>query len=436
VYVFGNGEYYGPFVATQDAPLAVDQMLAPAPHVQLYRTKPNGEIVPHSLDWLTRKYGTVSKHTIVDMTAQRNYYEASTSEMIEAPYPLRQDLSPEYNDQVAKWLSLLTTTKNDLVLGWLADLPNLQYPCAALFLFGEGGSGKSLLAAGMSRLWNKRGPTALSEAMQQFNDAMLNNPVLFADEHMPTDYKGNVRTEELRQMIQAHEFPLKRKFLPVATLRGCPRIYMAANREDMLTQAGDLAAADIGAIAERFILARVSEEATRYLQSVKHSHWIEDDIIAKHVLWLYYNHSWVPKGRFRHQDDSGFLQEILTVRTGTRFAVCMFLVRYLQNPNLIDLQLQGDGILIRDHRLLVRSGTISEHWQKYIPFQRVPEVSKIAGAVRGISHDKRPRIKIQGKVKTFHQVSTRILIAWARDNDMWSPDELTQSLTNNTELPA
>jgi hypothetical protein len=434
VYLFGNGAYYGPFIATQDAPLALDQMLAPASHIQLYRTKPSGEIVPRSLDWLTRKYGTISRHTIIDMTAQRNYYDAATAEMIEAPFPLRDDLAPEHNEQVAKWLSLLTPNKTELVKGWLADLPNLQHPCAALFLFGEGGSGKSLLASGIARIWNKRGPTPLAAAMESFNDALLSNPLLFADEHMPTNYRGEVRSEELRQMIQAHEFPLKRKFLPVSTLRGCPRIYMAANREDMLTQAGDLAAADIGAIAERFILARVSDDATRFLQSVKHSDWVNGDVIAKHILWLHSNHNWTPKGRFRHRDDSGFLQEILTVRTGTRFAVCMFLVRYLQNPRLLDLQLQGDGILIRDRHLLVRAGTISEHWTTYVPFQRIPDVSKIAQALRGLSHSRRPRIKIGPKVKTFQQVSTRILIAWVEDNDIMSAHELSQCLEQTTAI--
>jgi len=433
IHIFGNGQYLGPFVANHDAPLAVDQLLAPAEHIQLYRTTSQGFIVPRSLDYLTRKYGTISRHTRIDMTAQRTYYDADTSEMVEAPYPLRADLQPTYNEQVDLWLNYLVGSKIDLLKGWLADIPNLQHPCAAVFLYGAAGSGKSFLATGISRLYNTRGPASLHEAMQPFNDELLKNPILVADESLPVNFQGVVRTQELRLLIQAFSQPLKRKFLPPATLIGSPRILLAANNESMLVQAGELAAADIVAISERFLLIRVSENATRYLQSVKHNHWIEDDTIAQHVLWLHHNHHWVPEGRFRHRDTSSFLSEILGVRSGVRFAVCMFLIRYLQNPRVLDTQLQGMGILIRHGRLFVKPTIISEHWQKYVPLERIPEASKIAAAVRGLSKRK-SNITIGGVVQRYQQISTKLLVAWANDNDAMTADEITQALKRPTPL--
>jgi hypothetical protein len=434
VYLYGSGKYTGPYVAQQDAGIAVDQLLAPAEEVgvKLYHLSQEGKLIPKGLDTITRRYGTLARSVIIDMTAQRMHYDQQSATLIEAPFPLRTDIEPEYSHEVDLWLECIAAEKVHLLRSWIADLPNLQYPSAVLFLFRAAGAGKSFFADGIASIFNQNGPTDLDEAMQNWNDIQLQNPILFGDEKLPLDFRGRVRTEDLRQLIQAREKPLKRKFLPIATLKGSARILLAANNENMLMQSGDLTTADINAISERFILMRVSKQATEYLKAVPHRHWIVEDIMAKHFLWLYRNYQWTPNGRFRHRDTSTVLQTALTVRTGARFGVCMWLCKYLKRPAPIDA-LRDNSITIRQNRLFVRPGVISEKWDTYIQTDRPPLTSAINRAVTGLSSRRVYLKNNNGTGRSYYrQIEIKNLVAWAEDNDEMTEQEINFALSQTT----
>ena len=96
----------------------------------------------------------------------------------------------------------------------------LTEPCAALYLDGGAGVGKTLLADGLARLWTTNGPTELAGVVGSFNDALLSCPLVFADEVLPDVLKRTEGTGELRKLIQARTLPLNRKFKAAAQVRG------------------------------------------------------------------------------------------------------------------------------------------------------------------------------------------------------------------------
>src|SRR5690606_19425682 len=92
-------------------------------------------------------------------------------------------------------------------ISWVTDL---DQACMALYLDGVAGTGKSLLAKGLAQLWSDA-PTTLDQAMGGFNDGLVSCPLVFADETLPKDSRGNTRTEDLREFVQADRRPLRRK---------------------------------------------------------------------------------------------------------------------------------------------------------------------------------------------------------------------------------
>ena len=194
--------YVGP-IGLADANKAAHTFLAPATTmgVRLEELTISGEFAQRQATALSMEYGVLATSGVVDLKAQRTHFLAATGTIVEAPCPLRP-LEPEWSPEVDQWLRLFAGQSYPHLELWLAYATDLDKPCAALFLEGPPGAGKSLLAKGVSRLWTENQPTTLEQAMGSFNAALVGCPLVFADETMPKDFRGRARTAELRELIQ------------------------------------------------------------------------------------------------------------------------------------------------------------------------------------------------------------------------------------------
>ena len=77
----------------------------------------------------------------------------------------------------------------DLLLDWIACVTVLDEPCAAIYLAGMPGVGKTLLADALARLYTLVGPTPLADVVGPFNDKLLYCPIVLADEVLPDALK-------------------------------------------------------------------------------------------------------------------------------------------------------------------------------------------------------------------------------------------------------
>lgn len=287
-YIFVNGEYRYPVDAVHFVNRAVVD-LSPVPNLNLYKFNREGDPVPLSASQIIEKYGTVARKGRIDLTAQRSYYDASTETFVEAPCPVRTDIEPERVDVVEDFFN--TFPQRDALIAWLSNVPSVDQPLPGLYLKGPKSSGKTLVGHALQRIWQAdRSLTYLQSYFDRFNDAILNSPLLVADEFLPKQLTGKGGTEVFRALIVAQSRPLNRKFLKSLSLTGYFRVLLLANNDRMLPAgSGFLNADDSAAFSERLLYIDLEEGPSQFLRRLslnERDAFVEDDLVAKHVLWL------------------------------------------------------------------------------------------------------------------------------------------------------
>lgn len=436
-YLLLSGSYQGPFTWAE-LEKAAQTILAPAytAGVEVYKPNQWGELTPKSAKELVEEYGSLVREIVVDLSAEKASFNIRTGTLVEAPCPPRIT-TPEYNPDIARWLELLGGETHHKLLDWLSVVTRIDVPCAALYIEGAKGVGKSLLAEGISRIWTDQGPAPLVDVMAQFNATATRCPLVFADEAVPKDLKGQSRTGELRQIIQARTRTLNRKYLAPATLRGCIRLILAANNADLLNSSEHLTVNDIEAIVDRVVHldASTAKAAQEFLDSLPPGTtmaWVEEGI-AKHCLWLRDNHTIQGHHRFLVSGDKSALHRRLTVSSGIRSAVCCWLVGYLIQPTKVDITKK---LLVRVYKgnLLVNVRSIADMWELYPTNTKAPPVGEIAKALVGISKRDTVQLTDGTGTKTHYRVVDRDnLIAWATDYGYATAEALVAALEKDTQ---
>jgi hypothetical protein len=438
-YILLAGYYQGPFTWAE-LEKAAQTYLAPAYSAGVETMKVNqwGEFQAKSAKELVEDYGTLARTIYMDFCADQTTFDPKTATVVEATCPLRVRVA-EYSPEIAHWLTLLGGETHHKLLDWLSVVTRVNEPCAALYLEGAKGVGKSLLAEGVSRLWTDQGTVPLVDAMANFNQAVTRCPLVFADETVPNDYRGNSRTGELRQLIQARTRTLNRKYLAPATLRGSIRLVLAANNADLLHSNEHLTLNDIEAIVDRVVHvdATDAKEAQAYLEALPRAtkdSWVEGDGIAKHCLWLRDNHTIPNHHRFLVSGDKSALHRRLTVSSGIRSAVCCWLVGYLMGPAKMD----ATGKLlarVNKGRLLVNVRALSDQWELYPTNVKPPAVGEIAKALVGISKAETVQLTDGTGTKTHYRVVDRDnLVSWASDYGFALPEAIDEALQKDTKV--
>lgn len=404
-----------------------------------------------TLSELMADYGSVATNTILDLRASRASYEPITKTFTEAPCPLR-DLEPTFDADVDAWLRIAMGDYIEDVRNWIAQVTDLNRTCAALLMIGPRDSGKTLLACGLSRLWCDSGPTPLESAIAEFNDKISACPLIFADEQMPKDFRGFDRTAEIRRFISDLSRPLKRKYMPEATIIGAIRLVVAANNDTILAMREHLSAHDIEAIGDRFYLVRINEkqavvdgvpqfdkagieisEPAYFLSLCDTRSFVQEDRIAKHALWLRDNYPIRRDGRFLIQSKDREFYRGLATQSGLRSAVCEYCIRYLLNPSRVDVR--GDfGILIKDGDLLVSASTMLDTWDIYVANEHVPPTGILSRTISELSlkqrHCAKPLKKGNGH---YYLIDRKHLHAWGEKTGFATRTEIDQILSVPTE---
>lgn len=426
-YIRVGDSYRGPYTA-DDAPNAAYDLLAPADTVVELDTFSRGERRPKTLVQLVKQYGSVAAKVRVDISAQKAHYDQATRTMVEAPCP-RREIASVYHAEVDEWLNTLAKDRYHQLCSWLAALPDTRNPLTILFLTGPPAVGKSFLTVGGSRVFSDTGVMcSLSEALGEFNETLLLNPIVFADEYLPKDNKGNPKYQELKEFIQAKQRTLRRKYLTPAELVGCHRVIVAANNESILATAEQQTNHDISASMDRFLHIPCSPEAAAYLKDhPEHFKWIENDTIAQHIMWLHDNYEWQPNGRFQvhHHDEE--LHAKLTMASGIRGSVGQWCLGYLQNPSAVDRDVEMKGYaLIQGGHLYVNIKAVVDSWGIYVQNARCPSTGVLSTTLRAMSHHER----INGR--DFRRIDIAQLHACAEFTNWCSREDVDTALSNPT----
>lgn len=379
---------------------------------------------------LVADYGVIARDVEVDLTAQVARYDESREVMIEAPTPIR--VKARRHEDVAEFLKVFGGQMHGRLLQWIAVITALAEPCAALYLEGPPGCGKSLLANGLGRIWSNR-LTTLEEALGAFNEPLSRCPLVFGDERAPVDHRGRVRTDDLREFIQARSRPFTRKYRPNATLVGCARLILAANNRNLIQTSEHLTPEDIEAIVSRIFYLRVPDTAVAYLKALPEGttkRWVSENAMAEHALHLAESVA-VPRGnRFLVAGESSDLSRDLAVTTGLRTRVCEWLIGFLLAPEKLVRVKPKLAPLARvsKGRLLVSSRVVVESWLEYVQPTKegIPDPMRVAKALGGLSTD--ITLRIDGHSVKYRNVHIDLLTAWSEQTGYATQEDIEIAL--------
>jgi len=338
-YVFTKKHGYVYFRGQGAAKNAAAQNLLPAhPYgLRTERLDKSGDFKVMPLDDLVQAFGSVPDSTVGSLVEQCTRYSSATRTLTIAECPIRE-LKPLRNERIAEWLLLLGGDKPRQLLDWIAWVTYLDRSCAMLVIAGDTGVGKSLLANGIAKLWQKKKEaTPLEDALSAFNNTLARCPLLLADESVPKDRDGKHRFDELRKLVSKNSFVLNEKHVTKRDVEGSVRIIVAVNSLSLLVGDTPENQQELQATLERIVHITPDPRAVSYLKELRESgqQW-DDDAIAQHALYLRDERP-LPANppRFLFEPDNGsqvHLASALVSSSALYGAIAYWLIAFLREP--------------------------------------------------------------------------------------------------------
>jgi hypothetical protein len=426
VYTFLAGDYRGPYpVNGADAALLRD--LAPADGLPDGVCLKNDKNEWRSKAELCRDYGTVVERVGASFLLQQSHLDQAGRVLTEALAPLRK-IRPQQSKLVDDWLRALCGKHYDELADWLALLTDLSQPLAALYLEGPAGTGKSLMAAGLSRLWTETGPTSAEVATSGFNDVLARCPFVFADEYMPSAWGRRGGIGRMREFVATQTHNLNRKYLPAVNIRGFLRLMLAANNAELVISGELLTEEDREAIAERVLhipaqaegRAKLSEYGVEGIQKVYYE-------LAGHALWLRDQRPKARKCRFGVRGTSDVANQAMRLTHPINGAVSEWLVGFLLHPKEFDAAGRARQFARVDNgELLVNVNAFNSQqtWSLYVSHPAaVPSTYRLGRSLGEMANGRRKLGTVQ-----FRVIDPELLIAYAETSGMATRQEIKEAL--------
>jgi hypothetical protein len=434
-YVFADFRYKAP-IGREALPVSLPRDLSYAP-ISWERVSARGVPTPCSVDDLLREHATVARSIEADLALQRSWYDPVTEVFHEAACP-RRPLAAHRHEAVEAWLATFVAPENlELLLDWLALLPDLTRQAPALYLDGPKSSGKSLFVHGLARLWTEGPPADVARVLSDFNDELTRCPLIFADEHIPQRFVHEKMSAKIRSLIGSGSRTLNRKFMPTAPLHGAARLVIAANNSELLTFGDeDIGHADIDAIAARVLYMQTTDAAVTYLDALGGppvlNDWIKRDLIAQHVLWLHEERRAVlaSKERFGIVSPITDMHRKLSIQGKSAALVADWLVKFLAKPEAHIVK--KGGIYAADGHFYVNAPTIVEFWRTYLDGHAPLTMQRVGKILKNLEVG--PTRKINGCV--CRDLDVKILLRHAMETTAGDPEKIREFIARPGHIRA
>jgi hypothetical protein len=290
-----------------------------------------------------------------------------------------------YHQDVQDWLLWAGGT---VLVDMTAGMSRLDKMLPALVITGPGGSGKTLYALAVGRIWGQA-PNRPVDTHTRFNDDQTKSqPITLHDEKAGEAYNKE-GTSLVREFCTLGERWVEGKNLPKVRLLGYMRLIFAANNPHILDTHESMTAQDREAFAERLVHVELHEKHAEWCRAnlgLIQTEWLEKNRMAEHFYWLGKN--WEiqnPGPRFLVRGPRTHLHDGLTGGAGTSAEVIQWLLGYVSAPSKVTAT--GDSPLeMGPGYLRVTAAAVLSHWEKYLKSQIPRRTSEVQGALRSISH--------------------------------------------------
>jgi hypothetical protein len=410
------------------------------PHVfsqaDLYDINQSGQITLRPVSFLLRDFG--KPITRIDRKAGLDVpiYNRRDETMVMGVWQLR-NLEPAFNEKIDHWLRLLAGDEYDALSAWLATVTNTERPNSCLYIKGPKAIGKSLLVDGLARLWGRKA-VRYRDVMARFNDSFLKCPLVHLDEGL-SDHTDSLR---FREFISETEHVIETKGQPQYTLQGSARVIVTSNNANALKIQEALNTDDIDAISSRISWISTGSEAAQYLKRLHGrqttTEWVEDDLIARHVLWLkqtvevetegHENRFLVP-GNFNMEK----LQMLRTYRSNsTLFEVVANYVIEAATAKNGHYTKYEEGVLFTEGTVAIRWKGLAEYWNlNETRFGKVPSPRDAASSLKIFSRETEKSKRTTMGPRKFYIADYELLMD---EIERAAPDELVKAIEDFLHL--
>ena len=396
------------------------------------------------LTHILKNYGTNAKDAYLTYLEPYTRYDIPTGTLRINPRPWRQT-EPGYSSEIDQWLKLLGGEKNyELLCDWLAGVIKLDRPCAALYLDGPPGCGKTLLAHGASQLWSDYASLYESSA-GDFNDGLLNSPVLMVDEGFSASNIKNP-TAVLRRLVALSTHSVNKKYGAKLRLDGHIRVIIAANNADVLLSGKEehLSENDTRAMKERIAYVKIRDDGARnfFIKNNKGNRltnqWLAGGHFARHVLWLAEQRPLNDRGRFLVEGQDSPMHNQMIFQGNERNEVlewtCLFaeaplklnarIATHLPKPAVI-----GDGIVgVSTQHVLPR-------WDEYSTNKDGLTHSHLIKHLKSLSPlDASIQIRVGEKIVRYWVIPIDLILSYADSHDIGDMDTIRALAQSSTDI--
>lgn len=420
-----DGAYEGP-IGSPLLALTVDKC-SPRLGSALITSK-TGAIRP--LADILRMGGTLVKQVIAVLGQPGNRYNPRSGILYEGIAALRDDIQPVFHQSIQDWLVLLGGANHHKLLNWLATITDLTRPTCALYIEGEPGCGKGMLAGGISRLYGGP-PVNYAEFVGPFNGGLARSPIIWADEKMPSSRYGETPTEAFRSLVGNSDFTLSRKFMPTTPVQGCLRLIITANNSDALGIGENLSPHDYAAVVQRVGYIRVDPSTAQQIKSLGGrdytEDWVSGDLIAEHVLWLRDNLSVARGSRLLVEGWEENFHRNLNLNLGSNHLVletlCFILANGIQDP----------GTFVGNGSFCTSASAVLASWPAAVGLHKPPPSRKLLHrALLNFSHGKKRVEAPDGTRTRVWDIDLPEGLRLAEEYDLGEAEEIKQRV----EAPA
>jgi hypothetical protein len=428
VFDFQLGRYSVP-KTREELPLYLPTAWEDGP-IPMYFINGDGTKKEKPLTHILKHNGCNSDEVIGDLTIEESRYDPKERTFYEA-MARRRVHDSEFDDDIDTWLKLLCGTHYDKVCDWIAAVPQLQHQLCVLYLDGVSGTGKGLLANGLSRLWTTGGPTPFANVLGDFNSDIVECPLLFADEGIP-HRKGDV-SSELRALVGSSKLTLNEKYMTPRKVNGSIRLMLAANNDEALLFGNEnLSVNDLEAVVGRFLHVDAQREAADWIKANNSGGhmtraWVEGDRLAMHCLALSETRQINPGKRFLVEGDETHMHRKLLMQGSVDGLVHEWLVRFASKPSVVATRYKGkqepSKAIIADGAIMVNTQCVIDCWDGYMGDSRRPSTRKVGHALKKLA-TRTTRRGPRGDRSRYYVIAPEMVVELAEEMQIGSEDQI------------